>query len=149
MDYLIRSCLISDLPAIVALCQKHADYERALYDKAGKEDLLCEAIFTGNPKLYCYVVEIAGRVAGYFSYTIDFSTWDAGNFIYLDCLFIDTPFRGAGIGMRVFEKLKQIAKQQGCINIQWQTPESNEAAIRFYKRIGGIATAKARFVLQT
>jgi hypothetical protein len=51
-------------------------------------------------------------------------------------LYLEPAF-GGGIGEIVFEKLKMIAKQNDCINIQWQTPVFNERAIKFYNRIGG------------
>jgi uncharacterized protein YneR len=39
----------------------------------------------------------------------------------------------------------EIAKEKGCVNVQWQTPVFNEKAIRFYERIGGKALDKKRF----
>jgi GNAT superfamily N-acetyltransferase len=147
MNYIIRSVETTDLTKIVDLCAKHADYEQATYDPNGKELLLKKAIFATNPTLYCAVIEVNEQIEGYFSYTFDFSTWDAQRFLYLDCLFLEPEIRGLGIGTSVFEYLKKIAKQQNCINIQWQTPIFNERAIKFYNRIGGIEKDKKRFFI--
>jgi ribosomal protein S18 acetylase RimI-like enzyme len=149
MEHLIRKCQHKDLTGLVGLCQRHAEYEQADYISAGKEEHLRQAIFADAPKLYCYVIEVAGQLAGYFSYTFDYSTWDAQTFLYLDCLYLDPEFRGSGICANIFELLQNIAQQNDCVNIQWQTPEFNERAIKFYKRMGGTAKDKVRFFLNT
>jgi ribosomal protein S18 acetylase RimI-like enzyme len=149
MEYIIRKCTENDLPTLVELCQKHADYEQATFDKTGKEALLKRAIFSDSQKLSCYVIEGNNKLGGYFSYTFDFSTWDANFFLYLDCLYLEPEFRGLRIGEKVFEMLKEIAKQNDCINIQWQTPVFNERAIKFYNRIGGTGKDKVRFFIDT
>jgi ribosomal protein S18 acetylase RimI-like enzyme len=148
MEYIIRPCKEDDLAQLVMLCQKHAEYERAEFNADEKEALLEEALFAEDAKLFCFVVEINQQVAGYFSYTFDFSTWDAKRFLYLDCLYLDDHCRGHGIGEEVIRKLKEIALQENCVNIQWQTPTFNERAIKFYNRIGGIGKEKMRFTIR-
>ena len=148
MEYIIRHCKEDDLAQLVMLCQKHAEYERAEFNADEKEALLEEALFAEDAKLFCFVVEINQQVAGYFSYTFDFSTWEAKRFLHLDCLYLDDHCRGHGIGEEVMRKLKEIALQENCVNIQWQTPTFNERAIKFYNRIGGIGKEKMRFTLR-
>ncbi|PZX95390.1 GNAT family N-acetyltransferase [Flavobacterium aquariorum] len=148
MKYLIRDCQPKDVYAVVDLCQKHADYERAPFDPIGKEDGLKNALFGEQPKLFCLVVEANETIVGYASYTFDFSTWDAASFMYMDCLYLEEEIRGFRIGEAIIEKLKQIAKDKKCINIQWHTPKFNEKAIKFYHRIGGTGKDKVRFFLE-
>ncbi len=145
MEYIIRKAGEKDLATLVELCQKHSDYERAIYSPDGKQKLLKNAIFSDSPKLFCLVVVSNNNLVGYASYTFDFSTWDANSFLYLDCLYLEPNFRGLGIGEIIIEKLKEIATQNGCINMQWQTPVFNERAIKFYNRIGGTGKDKMRF----
>lgn len=147
MKYLIRDCQTEDISTVVDLCQKLAEYERASFNSVGKEDKLQKALFGERPKLFCLVVEVNRTIVGYASYTFDFSTWDAATFMYLDCLYLEKDVRGFGIGEALIKKLKHIAKDKNCINIQWQTPEFNERAIKFYRRIGGIGKNKVRFFL--
>ncbi len=147
MKYIIRECKTGDLDALVVLCAKHADYERAEYNAAGKKEKLEAALFSDDKKLYGMVVEVAGEVVGYVTYTFDFSTWDAQKFIYLDCLYLEDAYRNFGIGQVLMEKVIEIGKSENCVNMQWQTPDFNEKAIRFYKRIGGIGKEKVRFTV--
>ncbi|REG92185.1 GNAT family N-acetyltransferase [Flavobacterium aquicola] len=147
MEYLIRDCEPNDISVLIDLCQKHAAYERASFSPIGKEEKLQEALFGDHPQLFCLVVEVNETIVGYASFTFDFSTWDAATFIYMDCLYLEEDARGFGIGEALIDKLKQIAKDKNCINIQWQTPEFNTRAIKFYRRIGGIGKDKVRFFL--
>lgn len=147
MEYIIRECEENDLTELVELCGKHSDFEQSIYNSTGKEILLKNAIFSDSPKLFCSVIESNNKLQGYFSYTFDYSTWDAQTFLYLDCLYLEPAFRGLRIGEIVFDKLKEIAKQNDCINIQWQTPIFNDRAIKFYNRIGGTGKDKMRFFI--
>lgn len=145
MEYLIRACTNKDLARLVELCSNHAAFEQSEYDPTDKEDLLEKALFTDNPKLFCFVVESKEQLQGYFSYTFDYSTWGAHTFLYLDCLYLEPAFRGKKIGEVIFEKLKEIASINGCESIQWQTPTFNKRAIQFYNRMGGKSKDKVRF----
>ena len=145
MEYIIRNVLETDLPTLVGLCQKHSEYERTPYNPKGKKDLLKMALFNNNPKLFCLIVESGNKAVGYATYTFDFSTWHAKSFLYMDCLYLEPDIRNFGIGELIIEKLKQIAVDNGCVNIQWQTPTFNERAIKFYNRIGADGKDKIRF----
>ncbi|HSD09108.1 GNAT family N-acetyltransferase [Flavobacterium sp.] len=147
MKYLIRECQPADLNKVIQLCIKHAEYEKASYNPEGKEEKLKEELFSMHPRLFCLVVEVNGTVVGYTSYTIDFSTWNAGTFLYMDCLFLAEEIRGFGIGEAIIKKLRQIATAKNCVNMQWHTPQFNERAINFYRRFGGTVKDKVRFYL--
>jgi GNAT superfamily N-acetyltransferase len=148
MDYLIRECREADLATLVDLCGKHALHERAPFDPTGKQQKLKTALFSTHPSLFCLIVECKGQVAGYASYTLDFSTWDAARFLHLDCLYIEPEFRKQGIGEAIITKLRSLAADTGCVDIQWQTPVFNTGAIRFYRRIGADEKVKIRFYLK-
>ncbi|WP_343704997.1 GNAT family N-acetyltransferase [Flavobacterium sp.] len=147
MEYSIRNCEITDLPKLIVLLQKHAEFEKAEFSPEGKEEGLKNALFSQNPKLFCLVVATEETIVGYASYTFDFSTWNAQTFLYMDCLFLEEETRGFGIGEILIEKLKEIGKQNNCVNIQWQTPEFNTRAIKFYNRMGAKGKYKVRFTL--
>ncbi|CAD0001883.1 GNAT family N-acetyltransferase [Flavobacterium chungangense] len=147
MEYSIRNCEIADLSKLVVLCQKHAEFEQADYDPEGKEEGLKKELFNDYPKLFCLVVATKETIVGYASFTFDFSTWDASSFLYMDCLFLEEEVRSFGIGEVLIEKLKEIGIKNNCINMQWQTPEFNTRAIKFYNRIGAKGKEKVRFTL--
>lgn len=148
MKYLIRPCEEKDLPELVKLCEAHAAYEKSEYSPEGKLEGLREAIF-GNPKkLNVWIVDIDGKAEGFTSFTFDFSTWEAAPFLYMDCLYLNENCRSAGIGAEIMRRIREEAKKNKCINIQWQTPEFNARAIKFYVGLGSTGKQKMRFFLQ-
>lgn len=144
----IRFAMETDLDKIVELCHQHALYERSEYDKTGKLDKLKSHLFSDQPGLICLMAEVNNGVVGYASYIKQFATWDADFYIYMDCLFLNETSRGYGIGEQIMDRIKEESQKMGCNRIQWQTPDFNTGAIRFYKRIGAISKSKERFFLE-
>ena len=143
----IRFAQKKDLVQIVDLCNEHAAYEKAKYDKSNKLELLSGAIFGQNPSLQCLVIEDNSLIIGYASFMKQFSTWDANLYIYLDCIFLKEAARGKGFGKLLMEKIKEYSKNENCSLIQWQTPFFNKKAIEFYLKIGAESKNKERFFL--
>ncbi len=67
----------------------------------------------------------------------------------MDCLFIRQNARGQGLGKRMMAEIRQLASSLDCNHIEWQTPQLNLDAIRFYRRLGATAKPKQRFSLAT
>jgi len=63
----------------------------------------------------------------------------------LDCLYISEPFRNAGLGTQMLQKIADDARSLGCDVIEWQTPSWNSDAIRFYDRVGAFGALKMRY----
>ncbi|HEU5374812.1 MAG TPA: GNAT family N-acetyltransferase [Ktedonobacteraceae bacterium] len=144
-QYCIRAVSHQDLEVLLSLCAEHAAYEGARYAPEGKADALACALFADPPRLYAWVVEQRGRLVGYATATQEFSTWDATSFLHLDCLYLREEARGTGLGRQLVREIAWLARQLGCVNVQWQTPVWNERAIRFYQRLGAIGKQKVRF----
>jgi GNAT superfamily N-acetyltransferase len=136
-----------DAGTLVDLCAEHARYERVAYDPNGKTALL-ESVLSEQPsRLTAWVAEADGRAIGYVAATSEFSTWSAGDFLHMDCLFVREGFRGTGVGAGLLATLVGFARERGYTEIQWQTPDWNVEAERFYRREGARAQGKLRFSL--
>ena len=143
---MIRFIQKEEIDALVALCEEHAKYEKTTFDKHGKKDSLFYALFNRNPVLYCLVATDEDKhIIGYATFMRQFSTWDAQFYTYLDCLYLAEPARGKGIGQKLMLSVKEESLKLNCNLIQWQTPDFNVDAIRFYKRLGAISKSKERF----
>ena len=145
--YLIRKIEKTDLDDLMLLIEEHTAYEQADYNSDGKKERLSEVLFKENSPLNCWMVEVDNEINGFCSFTFDYSTWDAASFLYMDCLYLREKCRGLGIGSAIIKKLELVAKEQGCVNLQWQTPVFNTLAIAFYKKAGATAKDKVRFTL--
>ncbi len=147
MCVLIRKAQEKDIDQIVSLCEAHAAFEGANYSSAGKGILLSMELFKKNPRLHCLVADHDNRLLGYATYTVQYSTLDACQYLYMDCLYLHEEARGKGLGKEFMGKIIKEAKRLNCELIQWQTPTFNTNAIAFYKNIGGFSKPKERFFL--
>ncbi|MDP8984805.1 MAG: GNAT family N-acetyltransferase [Pseudomonadota bacterium] len=149
IPHIVRRVELTDLHAVVALCAEHAEFERASFDASGKLERLSDAIFGNEHRLTAWIAVVDRQPVGYATATIDFSTWNAAPFLYMDCLFVRPTQRNGGIGLTLFETVRRFARERGLTEIHWQTPAWNTDACRFYRRIGGIDLPKVRFILPT
>jgi len=143
---IIRPATAGDIPALQGLITAHMRYEKAPVTVLNAE-ALHEALFSENARLSINVAEVNENVVAYISTTKEYSTWQLEEFIHMDCLFIAETHRNFGIGRMLMQHVANKAKAEGIKQMQWQTPEWNEAAIRFYERQGAQHSNKARFTL--
>jgi GNAT superfamily N-acetyltransferase len=145
--WMVRRAGPMDVDALVVLCAEHARYERAVYDPDGKAAPLERALSEAPPRLTAWVAEAGGTAIGYVTATSEFSTWSARDFLHMDCLFVREGYRGMGVGAALMAALVSFARERGYAEVQWQTPDWNTEAERFYRREGALAQAKLRFSL--
>jgi GNAT superfamily N-acetyltransferase len=128
----IRIAKRSDVPAIFALIQELALYEKAPEQVTNTmeqlavdlfDDHLCEAI----------VAEFNSEIVGFALYYTSYSTWK-GACLYLEDFYVKEPVRNLGIGQLLFDEIVWIAKAKNVKRMDWQVLEWNEPAIRFYEK---------------
>lgn len=145
-EAIVRPARKADLSELARLCVEHACFERATIVEDGLADRLRVAIFGARPRLWAWVLaDVDGRARGYATATRAFSTWSGRIHLHMDCLYLEPDFRGGGHGGRLMDAVRSVARRSGLAEVQWQTPEWNERAIRFYERQGAVGAAKRRF----
>ncbi len=144
----IRPAAGADLPQVAALAADHAAYERADRPPAGLPDRLAALISGPTPRLHLLVADTGGgKLVGYASCAPELSTWQGREYLHLDCLYLDEAYRGLGLGARLIGAAGELAGRLGLGELQWNTPDWNTDAIRFYRRLGATDRAKLRFSL--
>lgn len=128
----IRPATTADFPAILALIQELADFEKA----SDQVSNTVEQMLAEQEHFNCFVAvdekdEILGMALYYFAYY----TW-VGKSLYLDDLYVQQEHRGKGIGSALLEHLFEIAKKENCKRVRWQVLDWNEPAIQLYKKSG-------------
>jgi GNAT superfamily N-acetyltransferase len=147
-DVAVRPVGEADLPELVELIREHARYERAAEPRPDLQQALAAWLFVPRPRLRVLVAVQDDALVGYASWSLEASTWQAAEYAHLDCLFLRESIRGRGAGRQLMAAVEAEARAAGAGQLQWQTPEWNEAAIRFYRRTGAREAAKARFTLE-
>lgn len=143
-DTCIREAVPADIDQIIELICEHMEYEGATIDKMMDGKALSFHLFSAKT-IICLVVEHESEIVGYATFMQQFSTWEAGFYLYLDCLYMKDTARGRGTGKQMMQVIIDIAKAMKCLEIQWQTPFFNKQAIGFYRHLGAISQNKERF----
>jgi len=77
-----------------------------------------------------------GRLVGIVHWIAHRSCWTAGDYCYLQDLFVAQGLRGRGIGRALIEAVYDKARSLGCSRVHWLTHETNTDAMKLYDRIG-------------
>lgn len=144
-DLCIRPATGADAEAMLPLIRSHAAYEHGRASVS--EAALGLALESTPAPLTAWIAIQGGELVGYATATVDFSTWTGRPFLHLDCLFVQDRCRGLGVGAKLLAAVRTHAAERQLAEIQWQTPDGNEDAIRFYCREGASFLPKARFFL--
>ncbi|MFF4368134.1 GNAT family N-acetyltransferase [Streptomyces sp. NPDC001594] len=142
----VRFVRPEDMPRLVELIHEHVAYEKAAPRPAGLAERLAPRLFAEDARLWVLLAETPdGTLAGYAACSEEFAFWDASPYLHMDCLYLAEDARGHGLGAALMEAVAGLARERGLGHVEWQTPDWNEGAIRFYDRLGADGRAKRRY----
>ncbi|MFD3803965.1 GNAT family N-acetyltransferase [Streptomyces sp. NPDC058611] len=142
----VRRARPADLPRLVELVHEHVAYERAAPRPPGLAERLGPLLFAEGARLWVLLAGTpGGEVAGYAACSAEFAFWDARSYLHMDCLYLAEDARGHGLGAALMDGVAGLADELGLDEVQWQTPEWNEGAVRFYDRLGATGAPKRRY----
>ena len=137
-DPRVRRVRPDDVPAIVALVEELAEYERARHECRLTTEQLHDVLFRPNAALFGHVAEVDGRVVGVALWFLNFSTWRGTHGIYLEDLFVQPDQRGSGLGRALLQALAEECARQGYARLEWAVLNWNDPAIGFYRSLGAV-----------
>jgi GNAT superfamily N-acetyltransferase len=126
------------VPLILAFIRDLAIYEKLLPEVIATEAALRDSLFGPQPAAHVVIAESGNRPAGFALYFFTYSTFLAKPGLYLEDLFVNPEFRGAGIGKALLLHLAKIAHARGCGRMEWTVLDWNEPAKGFYKKLGAV-----------
>ncbi|MFC9295436.1 GNAT family N-acetyltransferase [Streptomyces sp. NPDC057011] len=146
----VRRARVGDLPRLVELMHEHIAYEKSAPRPPGLAERLGPQLFAEDARLWVLLAEDPdGTVVGYAACSAEFAFWDAGYYLHMDCLYLAEDARGHGLGAALMAGVTDLARELGLVQVQWQTPDWNEGAVRFYDRLGATGLPKRRYGLST
>ena len=90
-----------------------------------------------NPALgRLFVLRDCGRVAGMANALITVSTAEGSRVAMLEDVIIRNEYRGKGLGRRLVEHVLAWARIEGMTRVTLLADRDNEAALRFYRKLG-------------
>ena len=134
----IREATEQDIPAILALVQELADYEKAPEEAVGTVDAYRAVLFpeTGSPTAWAHVAEVDGQVVGIAVWFLTFSTWTGRNGLWLEDLYVSPAHRGGGLGRQLMATLARVCTERGYPRMEWTVLDWNTPALEVYRHVG-------------
>ena len=148
IDFQLRAARPADVPAIAGLVAELAEFEQLSPLLQLTPETLAPHLFGERPVVEAVVAELpagvgegagagdAGRLVAYALFFTNFSTFLAKPGLYLEDLYVQPAFRGAGIGKALLAHLGALALARDYGRFEWSVLDWNENAIRFYQGMG-------------
>jgi GNAT superfamily N-acetyltransferase len=125
-----------DVPLVLSFIRKLAEYERRAHEVSATEEGLREALFGARPIIEVLLAYNGHEPVGFALFFPIFSTFRGRPGLFLEDLFVDPAHRGQGIGTALLAALAGVARERGCIRLEWWVLKWNQPALQFYKRLG-------------
>ncbi len=132
----IRAAQESDVAPIMEMIRGIAEYEKLTHQLEITEESLHESLFGDNPTPHALVATLAGQTVGYAIYFYNFSTFLGKRGLYLEDLYVESEYRGKGVGNLLFKSVAQVAYDEGCGRMEWVALDWNTPALDFYQAKG-------------
>jgi GNAT superfamily N-acetyltransferase len=136
IDLHIRPAAEDDVPVILTLVKKLAEYERLSHQAVATEEDFRNALFGANRVAEALLACSETEPVGFALYFTTFSTFVGRPGIYLEDIFVEPEYRGKGIGAALLTRIAQIARERNYGRIEWSVLTWNQPAIDFYERRG-------------
>ncbi|MBI2738175.1 MAG: GNAT family N-acetyltransferase [Rhodospirillales bacterium] len=95
----------------------------------------------------CLVADDGGKLAGFAVLNPYFPGPLLTHGLYLKELYVAASARSAGVGEKLIEAIRALAKSRGDTRVLWTTGEDNAGAQRFYDRLGMRREKKVYYVM--
>jgi diamine N-acetyltransferase len=132
----IRAPRPDEAALVLGFVRELAEYEKLSHEVDATEDMIAEALFGPQPRVYCDIAEWDGTPVGFTLWFLNFSSFRGRHGIYLEDLFVRPAFRGRGIGKALLAKLARRCVDNGWTRFEWSVLDWNAPSIAFYRSIG-------------
>ncbi len=95
-------------------------------------------LFEDPSKGKYYIAEADGKVAGCLMTTYEWSDWRCGNVLWIQSVYIETPYRGKGVYKKLYEYIKNLVTKPGSEyrGIRLYVDKTNKDAQQVYEKLG-------------
>jgi GNAT superfamily N-acetyltransferase len=118
----------------LSLVDKLAEYEKLTPpNKEARKRLRIDCL-SDKPKYQAFIGKIGNKCVSYIIYFFTYSSFLGLPTLYLEDVFVLEDYRRQGIGKKMFNHLKEIAKLEGCSGIEFTVLKWNKPAQQFYEK---------------
>ena len=98
-------------------------------------DLIWARIHDPAQPMFALGAYVDGKLVGITHYLFHHTFWTAGDYCYLQDLFVDQTVRGTGIGEALIAAVEREARKCGASRVHWLTREENTVARGLYDKV--------------
>jgi diamine N-acetyltransferase len=142
----MRQASLLDLPLLVALMTEFYAETATPLDPIRAGDAFA-ALLADDRLGNVWLIQAGTRDVGYVVVTFCHSMEFGGKNGFVDDLFIQAPFRGAGLGTEALAEVKAFCMNHGMRALHLETGRDNSAAQALYRRTGFTATDRQLLTL--
>lgn len=124
-----------DVPLLLELIRRLAEYEKLAHAVAATEATLRDSLFVKRAA-EAVIAYADDAPAGFALFFQTFSTFLGVPGMYLEDIFVEPKWRRHGIGRALLAHLAAIAVERGYGRVEWSVLDWNDLAIGFYEKIG-------------
>lgn len=99
-----------------------------------KQDLMRDGWKDGST-FYCFIAEYSGRIVGYIFVTDGYTSWQGGQALHIEDVFVRPAYRGKGIGALLLKEVAMFARERLVKRISLLVRHKNEST-RLYRKLG-------------
>lgn len=136
MSLSIRRARPGEAGLVLDFVRELAAYEKLSHEVEATEAGIADALFGGDPRLFCAIAEWNGEPVGFAVWFLNFSTFSGRHGIYLEDLYVRPSHRGKGIGRALLVYLAKECVDNDWSRLQWAVLDWNAPSIAFYKSLG-------------
>lgn len=138
MPLSIRLARPGEAGLVLDFVRELAAYEKLSHEVEATEAGIADALFGGDPRLFCAIAEWNGEPVGFAVWFLNFSTFSGRHGVYLEDLYVRPSHRGKGIGRALLVYLAKECVDNDWSRLQWAVLDWNAPSIAFYKSLGAV-----------
>jgi GNAT superfamily N-acetyltransferase len=136
-DFHARRGTPSDLEKLVSFAIAEAEEAEKT---ARPQELIREGVRVGltddSVALYWVLEKEDSEIIGNLSVVKEWSNWNAGYYWWIQSMFLLPGYRGKGLMGKLLEAVKEVARQEGAVDLRLYVHIGNERAIKAYRKSG-------------
>ena len=132
----IEKVTAENFDSFLKLVDKLAEYEKLTPPDQPAKTRLRKDCLSANPLYEAYIAELNGEAVAYVICLHTYSSFLALPTLYLEDIFVLENHRRQGVGQKMFDFCKTLAKSRGCGRIEFTVLTWNKSAQDFYDKNG-------------
>jgi GNAT superfamily N-acetyltransferase len=118
----------------LGLIDKLAEYEKLVPPNEEAKIRLRRDYLSDKPKYQAFIGKSGDKNVSYVIFLFTYSSFLALPTLFIEDIFVLEEYRLQGVGKKMFEFLKEIAKREGCGRIEFTVLKWNKSAQEFYEK---------------